>query len=239
MRRQSKPFVTEYRASGRRSKESATTPAQRDGSRESEGSSLSFQAMGRSLDAGDDDSYDAVLRAADALFSSGPGASTAPPSAKPTGPVATPAAAAVFAAPVPPHPEAALTQGKAPTSVGRILRAIEDPISDPFAQREAEFAPKRRGRKPGSKNKPKPAPVTLAERAEPAVAAASRAALDPGVSWAARVATVAPQAGRPTSHRPIAAPGVAARQTREPFGWVRTKLRPGERWKRRLPKVAW
>ena len=50
----------------------------------------------------------------------------------------------------------------------------------------------------------------------------------------------------PSMPSPVAAPALqmpaintTAGKQRDRFAWVRTKLRPGEKWKRRLPKVAW
>lgn len=202
MRRQSKPFVTEYKSSSRRSKDAFGQDPQGD---------IDLSRLA----AGADDGYDAAMRAADALFS--PKRAEATQAAAPTTTAAPPAEAteAARAAPIPERP------------AGRILQAIEEAPADPFAELEALHAPKRRGRKPGSKNKPKAAAI---ERPAPMVDAPR-----PAIPAVAVMAAVV--AARPSEATEGESTGATPRGER--FGWVRTKLRPGERWKRRIPKVAW
>ena len=210
------------------------------------------------------------MKAADALFSGtraepqqhGDGTRAVPsqtpwyvPDHQPSGRNGAPArstadADAVFAAVEP----ASQLERETPASGGRILQAIEAaPAEDPFAALEAERAPKRRGRKPGSKNKPKlPGSVSAAaldmatktlnrSQRTPTQRRASQR-LDAGARTEAIVALLA----EPANPAPIAMPArrtpavtATAGKQRDRFAWVRTKLQPGEKWKRRLPKVAW
>lgn len=108
----------------------------------------------------------------------------------------------------------------------RILRAIDEPPLPGLAEAEEAEPVKRRGRKPGSKNKPKPvaaAALPLATTPEPD---------DEDLDDEDQLEVVeAPAAARPTvPYRP---------RTIDRFSWVRTRLKPGEQWKRRLPKVCW
>jgi hypothetical protein len=97
----------------------------------------------------------------------------------------------------------------------RVLQDLSEPAKDPLAERlqQLESRLARRGRPPGSKNKARGTlPVdlsTLFETVEPR----SAVALVP-----------IPFKRRPREQR---------------FGWIKKKLRRGERWKRRLPKLLW
>ena len=213
MRRPVKPFVTEYRGGSRRANNASgqgprldlnRPEADRADARPAEpwGSALSTPPAGSS-GGPQEDGYEAALRAADALFSG-----QRQPAAAADGSATAEAA--------PPHP-----------SGGRILRAIDETPSPELARLEAEHAPKRRGRKPGSKNKPK----FTAEVTQPAVAVPPPPSEAPPHPIMARVATL------PAAVARIATPSVGPRSGR--YAWVRTKLKPGEQWKRRIPKVAW
>ncbi|VVC53610.1 hypothetical protein RHAL1_00491 [Beijerinckiaceae bacterium RH AL1] len=138
--------------------------------------------------------------------------------------------------PAPPAPDSESAHPVPPTS-GRILRAIDEPPSPEMLEMqrlEAEHAPKKRGRKPGSKNKPKVAALVsepIEDEEEPVAPPPPAAApVVPVVSVAAALAA-----------RAIAtAPRkVQAAAPNERYAWVRTRLKPGQQWKRRLPKVAW
>lgn len=123
----------------------------------------------------------------------------------------------------------------AANGAGRILQAIEEPVADQLAELEIERTPKPRGRRPGSKNKPKSgmADTGIAVAAAvPCVAEQAEVAQNDAPKTApVRPAMVAPMV--------VARPNLASRKRGERFGWVRTRLRPGEKWKRRLPKIAW
>lgn len=291
MRRPVKPFVTEYKGSTRRPKEASEAdqtfnieafPARSNGGRhdpdldtgpgdasagdprarptESRTRSKASQRSdaGRLNAANGEDSYEAALRAADALFS--------PASPSQNGHQAKPDRSA--AAPVSPEPDAGETSKAPPSGSGRILRSLDEPPPPSFADRE-EALPKRRGRKPGSKNKPKiPSPdhgagrehrAASFEAAEwtrsPAPAASARFA--PAHAPSARLLPARPSAGRAGGRADISATSrfaqavpvaggvptigrlAAVRQQGQRFSWVRTTLTPGQRWKRRLPKVIW
>ena len=213
MRRPVKPFVTEYRGGSRRANNASGQGPRLDLNRpesdradarpaEPWGSALSTPPAG-SFGGPQEDGYEAALRAADALFSG-----RRQPAATADGSVTAEAAS--------PHP-----------SGGRILRAIDETPSPELTRLEAEHAPKRRGRKPGSKNKPK----TPAQIAQPTVA------VPPPPSEAPRHSIMARAAAIPSVAARIATPPVGPRPSR--YAWVRTKLKPGEQWKRRIPKVAW
>lgn len=222
MRRQSKPFVTEYRSSGRRGKGSPGPQAGMDGrSSEPETQRVSWPP------AEDDDGFAAAHAAADALFAgSGTTSSKRTSSSTQIG-----------------------SSGDA--GRGRILQAIEEPAQDgspdPDGDRSAleltpPDTPKRRGRKPGTK---RPATrINEPEQSEPlddfgpAHTTAAETVHSPASEAPSAISTASVQVASPTF--PVAAT-LAIRQRRrgERFSWVRTKLRPGERWKRRLPKVAW
>ena len=231
MRRQAKPFVTEYRGAARRTKDTGgdlhgETPRHRA----YDEAQRMFQPDTNQPDFGED-SYDAALRAADALFAA---------------PV-QPARSEVYA-PWPveaqPWPErhwlpeeersvSAHSEDPLPAASAaprRILQAIEPPAEDRYAALEAERAPKRRGRKPGSKNKPK---------------------IVVGDDWLATVAVPSEPSGTATRSPvlpSIAVPVAFANDDLDEseiegrtgrFMRKRDGLRPGERWKRRLPKAAW
>jgi hypothetical protein len=192
MRRPLKPFIKEYRTSGRRPPSGSDSPSQ------SEQPSDLFGKLRPGAGAPDaDDSYEAALRAADALFRQ----DEDPPAA------ASEPEAPGFAED-PPAPQS-----------GRILRVIDEAPLQQFAELEALHAPKRRGRKPGSKNKPKPEHEVIASA--PIELALSAAAVAASPRPVPRVAQV--KIGRA-----------------DRFSWVRDRLRPGEEWKRRrLPRICW
>ena len=253
MRRPLKPFVTEYKPSTRRQLAPTRQPQSfaTETAKPVEGGR--FDNASRS-----DDSYEAVMRAADALFS--PQKDRAQPSSEYVG------------------DDLAETNGSrdAGRGVGRILRAVDEPSRGPMSERmdelEREHAPKRRGRKPGSKNKPKPdrpmvsglATVVTASDARSADSqsmpassvdgtAGSAAAHDQAVGsddsehdrlfqeQDAREPEVRDQGDGPRAVAGDAASHVMPlpSRARRRFSWVRTKLKPGQEWKRRLPKVCW
>jgi hypothetical protein len=235
MRRPVKPFVTEYKGPNRRPGHPAGA-TQRQPSEEFSYASAANEVFGRphaesTQRHNPEDSYEAALRAADALFS---------PSEKP----------AVVAMSAPRIDHSAMADQDQPgfdseaselaaQGGGRILRAIDEPPMPGLAELEAEHAPKRRGRKPGSKNKAK-APVfqddapRLAAHARPAPSASPLEFDDEDFDDARPLPVVA-------APRTVAkAPATTYRERDdERFSWVRTKLKPGEEWKRRLPKVCW
>ena len=211
---------------------------------------------------GHDDSYEAALRAADALFDASParaepahhkGAAGEPEPRTSSQAASASHAASAFRIPagdaageVFSDEEAGESCEHAASAPRRILQAIEPPAEDRFAALEAERAPKRRGRKPGSKNKPKivasddwsipnerPAAVTM-----PALAAAPSPVIEAMSFFSepepdevdAPLSTI--DAG--DDEAPLPRP----RGRTEKFNWKREGLRPGERWKRRLPKAA-
>jgi hypothetical protein len=97
---------------------------------------------------------------------------------------------------------------------------------------EVEHAPKRRGRKPGSKNKPKPiVALTLDAIDEPETELGFE--FDPpAFATEARVPAVRRIEALPSDGAPARPPKKNA--------WMRDRLRPGEEWKRRrLPRVCW
>ena len=246
MRRPLKPFVTEYKPSTRRQLAPTRQPQPfaTETAKAVEGGR--FDHAPRS-----DDSYEAAMRAADALFS--PQRDKAQPSLESVG------------------DDLAEANWSRDVGRGRILRAVDEPSRGPMSERmdelEREHAPKRRGRKPGSKNKPKTdrpmvsglATVVTASDT-PAVPASSvdgtagsAAAHDPSIG------SGDPEHGRLPQERDAREPEVRDQgdgpravaedtashvmplpsRARRRFSWVRTKLKPGQEWKRRLPKVCW
>lgn len=261
MRRQVKPFVTEYRGSPRRSKDLHPSG---DLQQEMQAPRSRFAEAEKMFHGdGHDDSYEAALRAADALFDAAPtktepthqrGAAKEPePRTSAQTASASHAASAAFRIPAGDatkeafsDEEAGESSDHAGSSPRRILQAIEPPAEDRFAALEAERAPKRRGRKPGSKNKPKivanddwsipverPAAVTV-----PALSAAA----SPVIETMAFFSEPEPdEIDAPLSTADAGddeAPLLRPRGRTEKFNWKREGLRPGERWKRRLPKAA-
>jgi hypothetical protein len=99
----------------------------------------------------------------------------------------------------------------------RVLQDLNEPRHDPLAERlqELESRLARRGRPRGSKNKSKRtrASVDLSEFFDTLEAAPAPLAL-----------VALPYKRRPREQR---------------FAWIKKKLRRGERWKRRLPKILW
>ena len=194
MRRPVKPFVTEYKAPNRRS-------SGRNGEDLFSTAGNGEPASRRSSDAGThgENAYDAAMKAADAIFSPVVDRSREVEDAS---------------APQRNEPSVEAADAPAPAPARRILRAMDEP--PPPEVIDSQEPTRRRGRKPGSKNKPK------------FVVAEAEAKL---TQRSARKIATAPS---PTF------PSVPYRsRNSERFPWVRTKLKPGEQWKRRLPKVCW
>jgi hypothetical protein len=99
----------------------------------------------------------------------------------------------------------------------RVLQDLNEPRHDPLAERlqQLESRLARRGRPRGSKNK-----IT---RTRPA-ADLSEFFDAPEAPPTALVFVAVPFRRRPIEQR---------------FAWIKKKLRRGERWKRRLPKILW
>ena len=131
-------------------------------------------------------------------------------------------------------PAAPPVEAPSPTG-GRILRAIDEPPDTTLAEIEAERAPKRRGRKPGSKNKPKVQAATPSSRPAPEPVFDED---DETIPFGESPLAPRPGHSAPRLSPPLAFPTLVSRGARR-FAWVRTKLGPGEQWKRRLPKVIW
>jgi hypothetical protein len=233
MRRPVKPFVTEYRGGSRRPSGQGSGPGLdlfKSEPNHAVASQPSLSSWAPPVPSApsepQEDGYEAALRAADALFSGKRTAPAAPAPAPVTKPAEQPAS---------PAPSGESAHSVPPIS-GRILRAIDEPPSAEMLELqrlEAEHAPKKRGRKPGSKNKPKVAALVsepIDDEEEAVVAPPPTAAPVPVVTVAAALAA-----------RAIAtAPRkVQAAAPNERYAWVRTRLKPGQQWKRRLPKVAW
>ena len=282
MRRPVKPFVTEYKGPNRR-----PTPAGGPGQRLSAEDYPFLQAPtdvfsrpgAEGMPRAPEEPYGAARIAADALFS--PAARESAPS-------------------IGVEPGEGL-DGDAAPGRGRILRVIDEPPAADVADLEADRTPKRRGRKPGSKNRSKahadavdagsidfdglggdpeamdrlgggPGADLVGDRLHdgdafdtPSDARAARGGVS-RTDGASRTPTRArmpdalgAQAPRhpgtddedaeddsealavaegPTPRKTPAGGDIASRNA-ERFAWVRTKLAPGERWKRRLPKVCW
>ncbi|MDR3461131.1 MAG: hypothetical protein P4L76_02305 [Beijerinckiaceae bacterium] len=246
MRRPVKPFVTEYKGPSRRPPQQAAASLRRTYEDHAAAPSVneSFSRGGPDHAHSIDDSYEAAMRAADALF--------APNGHKPPSDAAFSDNASTF--------DDAPQDGASGISPrgGRILRVLDEPPVPALAELEEERAPKRRGRKPGSKNKPKagivaPSAAEHAGTAEPfdwstsfpAAPTPKVAPLSPAYHASAargRAATPAvetPDAPQRAVRRVQAVSSDYAARNETRFAWVRTKLAPGEQWKRRLPKVCW
>jgi hypothetical protein len=251
MRRPVKPFVTEYKGPNRRPPLQTAASSRR--TFEDHGMALplneSFSRSGPDHGYGADDSYEAALRAADALFSPNANKSHSE-SPLPETPAASDLASQESASGVPPRG-------------GRILRVLDEEPVSALADLEEDRAPKRRGRKPGSKNKPKieadshtPAhshtPARDAGRVDEPFEWTSSfpAAAVPQAVPAFKAATGVSRIPAPSTEIPATAPVRVAQRVKAAssdyaarnearFAWVRTKLAPGEQWKRRLPKVCW
>jgi len=245
MRRPVKPFVTEYKGPNRRPPQQATASSRRTYEDHATAPLVneSFSRGGPDHTHAMDDSYEAAMRAADALF--------APNANKPASSSAAPDSATAI--------DDASHDGASGASLrgGRILRVLDEPPVYDLAELEEERAPKRRGRKPGSKNKPKsgiaaPSKVHRVQTAEPfdwdasfpAASMPKAAPLSPAYQKSPARSHVAAPAesteAAPRAARRVQAPSsdfAARNETR--FAWVRTKLAPGEQWKRRVPKVCW
>ena len=213
-----------------------------------------------------DDSYEAALRAADALFAPQKDRRSAEVDGQGTD-----------------------TDGvRESAGRGRILRVLDEPSPEPTSgmmdEAERDHAPKRRGRKPGSKNRPKadkaaspdavlpidartfdgqarhvPSSVEPSDRDRPTIEPV--ASFGAGVASGDTVAREPSDGGHGDGHRddggsiaedlaedtvgradPAADRSPRAGQPsreRRRFSWVRTTLKPGQEWKRRLPKVCW
>ncbi|WP_158807090.1 hypothetical protein [Beijerinckia sp. L45] len=230
MRRPVKPFVTEYKGPIRRPGQAAGS-AQRLQSEEFSYATAANEVFSRS--GGDmprhnpEDAYEAALRAADALFS--------PAEKAPEPKLSAPRFESTAMAD---HDQPDIESGDAPGSGGRILRAIDETPAPGLAELEAEREPKRRGRKPGSKNKPK-APVFIDDVPRAPVQARPAPSTPPPVFRDADFD--APRPAPEATPRPATTTPSSTYRSRdeERFAWVRTKLKPGEEWKRRLPKVCW
>ena len=256
MRRQVKPFVTEYRGNARRSKDSLPSGDMQQDSAAPR--SRSYAAAEKVFhNETPDDSYEAALRAADALFNLSPGeaarsafgtapetapeprgvASSSPPSRETSVDVAKEifSDADVFAS------AGASVERDAAVPPRRILQALEPATDDRFAALEAERAPKRRGRKPGSKNKPKFVAGDDWSTARPALAIVPALPAAPPVAFSPTPTPVLVEKEQDEAVE-VAVDDMVLPQPRgrtDKFGWKRAGLRPGERWKRRLPKAAW
>ena len=241
MRRQVKPFVTEYRGSVRRTRDvngagDLQTEMQAPRSRTFAEAERAFHAEAP------DDSYEAALRAADALF-----AASAPEPVDRRDPairsVSDTSVGEVSFVETPPPAPATPIDHEPTVSPGRILQAIEPAVEDRFAALEAERAPKRRGRKPGSKNKPKifvGDDWAAAETSTLGNVRALHAFLPPPPSSVAKLDKATDLGNRePADSDEVADDALPRPRGRtDKFGWKRAGLRPGERWKRRLPKSA-
>ena len=223
MRRPLKPFVTEYKASNRRN---PAAPGEQGLFETERPAPKPFDFMSK---AEPEESYDAAMRAADALFSIPPADRTADEDE----PLADGAGETAHA---PSH------SGK---NGGRILRVLDEEPSPEYVALEAEHAPKRRGRKPGSKNKPKTvvALSDLPENDGPIWQAPSPmpapVPMTPAMPAARRIPAIV--ASSPLANAMPANPSQEMPRTSKRFPWVRDKkLKPGEDWKRRrLPRICW
>ena len=224
MRRPVRPFVTEYRGGTRRPSGQGHGPeidlfkSEAGKSEPGAGGPVSWAPpTAPSQPEPPEDGYEAALRAADALFAGSRAAQHTPDD-----------------------------EASKPGSSGRVLRVLDEAPSPEMMRLEAEFAPKKRGRKPGSKNKPKLAALAAEAPVAPPTAMASEAPALPAVTSLAAVLTDAALARKPVTAAVIAASArkpataaLAAGPRGERYAWVRTRLKPGQQWKRRLPKVAW
>lgn len=227
MRRPVKPFVTEYKSVPRR--QTLPSGAHQPFLQENEPAPAKHADFVRlESNARPEDSYEAALRAADALFSG----SRAPGEASVTRP-APRAEEIVAELPGAPH-------ALAPERGGRILRVIDEPPPPALVALEEARAPKRRGRKPGSKNKPKALPIERAAvdvkpSVQPSVLALVGAANETPI-----VDTLLANVPAPPVWMTAATVNMSSRgRGNERFSWVRKTLGPGERWKRHMPKVCW
>ena len=158
-------------------------------------------------------SYDAALRAADVLFSGAPARQFEPPALN-TSVVDNGATSA------------------APRPQGRILRAIEEPTVE--APPPVLAPPVRRGRPPGSKNKTPRSPVARAQCEHQPLVETYTTADELVASLFSADDVVEPVIVKKAV--PITLPSGGARLR---FAWIDKDLGPGERWKRRLPRVCW
>lgn len=243
MRRPLKPFVTEYKGTRRQGPSlqspSLQTPSLSDAEptpRSSEFRAFeSERSRPRPVDLtareDSDDSYEAAMRAADALF------------ARPTPkPAQSPVAASGTLSD-------GTDVGSSPAGVergGRVLRALDEPPPPQLVALEAAHTPKRRGRKPGSKNKPKLIPAEVASAVAVAPVAPERLFREVPAA-PSDIAAPTAQADTTSTLRGLEAiPAAAAPSAGSPsnvskrFSWVRDRLKPGEAWKRRrLPRICW
>lgn len=234
MRRPVKPFVTEYKASSRRNPAASGEQGVFESERPAP---KSFDFMQRP---DSDDYYDAAMRAADALFSIP--SSAGPAGSNPDG------ATRDDMSPPPRHFD---DEGQPDISFsekggGRILRVLDEAPPPEYAALEAELTPKRRGRKPGSKNKPKtamPAQAALMrDLTPPAPVQPAPVVTVPAMPAARKIPALTVQAATKPASAVELAPldGDAPTRSGKRFSWVRDNLKPGEEWKRRrLPRVCW
>ena len=139
-----------------------------------------------------------------------------------------------------PARDGAQAEAVEPSASGRrILRALEEPPAAQPGEAEADL-PRRRGRKPGSKNRPKPLVSVSADPSDDSIDGEDLGEVDADEVEADGFDFVAAAPGS-------SGQGLALSRATRPyrprdtdrFSWVRTKLKPGEQWKRRLPKVCW
>lgn len=203
------------------------------------------------------DSYEAALRAADALFAPRPASeqSRAPiPAAPDADKVFAPKAVPPQAKSLPADTlktapaearvlDETVERPSAPEKGGRILPALDETPLPQFAALEEAHTPKRRGRKPGSKNKPRVTSgeqLSFIDRTPVAEVVATPARAESPAAAPQRVTPRSRQTRRPleSSETWIEA-RVPTPMSRLRFSWLDRKLKPGEFWKRRLPKVCW
>ena len=234
MRRPLKPFVTEYKTPNRRP---PAGPSDQPAS-DTERSPPKLFDMRAKPDS--EDSYEAAMRAADALFSS-------PSKPAPVEADEQPAAPAMIWSET--EADAAVARNGS-NGGGRILRVLDETPPPEYAALEAAHAPKRRGRKPGSKNKPKVAMPAIAPAAsetfddltglEEAPKQTSRRARTHAPTFDAASPAPTHLAARAVQTVAALPAGASTPRDDKRFSWVRDKLKPGEEWKRRrLPRVCW
>ena len=233
MRRPLKPFVTEYKASNRRN---PGAPSEQGLFESDRPAPKPFDYM---MKAESEDSYDAAMKAADALFS-------IPAEPKPeTGTRRPTSDTAPQHMTAPQHigegsPQTVSSSQTAPSErgTGRILRVLDEQPPPEYAALEVEHAPKRRGRKPGSKNRPKATIAALVDGQTEAPIA--YAAPDIILPIAATPAVPAVRKVPALVSEPQLTNGALAVFRGKRSTWGRDKLKPGEDWKRRrLPRVCW
>lgn len=161
-----------------------------------------------------------------------------PPEPMPANRPAVPrwAAAEALFAPQPAPPAPSAKNGSAPVT-GRILQSLVEPPATPIPDLEEDM-PKRRGRKPGSRNK---ARVPLHTPDAQDAGAHGPRTIEKVMRnlfefWVAE--EDAPAVEGAEERAPAAAPSAQPLQLRRRSRIAREKLPRGERWKARLPKFA-